>query len=56
MGLEDEYTSYCFNEACAYMMYRIENGEKPYFKENKGKQHYSRPSDLYKKYEKGGCQ
>ena len=53
MGLTDEYTSYCFDEACAQIMYRLENNEEPYFKET-DETHYTRPSELYKKYEKGG--
>lgn len=53
MGIEDEYTAYCFDEAMAYVTSRIKDGEKPKFpvKENKGsieKPHYTRMSDLYK--------
>ena len=43
MGITDEYTAFCFNEACAYIMAEINNGKKPKFKQieaerkNKGK-------------------
>lgn len=53
MGLQDEYTAYCFNEACAQIMYRLEKGEEPTFR-TKDTTHYTRPSELYKKYKKGG--
>lgn len=55
MGIEDSYTAYCFNEACATIMYRIEKGEKPYFPVIEAKS-YSRPSELYSQIkQKGGC-
>lgn len=28
---EDEYTAYCFDEACSYILSRIEQGEEPRF-------------------------
>lgn len=53
IGIEDDYTRYCFDEALAYIASRIKDGEKPNFsiKDNKGtidKPHYSKMSDLYK--------
>lgn len=49
--LEDSYTSYCFDEACAYIISRIKDGEKPVFERNEGssieKPHYSSPSEMY---------
>jgi len=27
----DEYTAYCFDEACAFIIRKIENGEEPIF-------------------------
>lgn len=53
IGIIDDYTRYCFDEAVAYIISRIENGEKPDFsiKDNKGtieKPRYSKMSDLYK--------
>ena len=53
MGIDDEYTAYCFNEACAQIMYRLEKGEEPYFK-TVDTTHYTRPSQLYNKRKKGG--
>lgn len=53
MGIDDEYTAYCFNEACAQIMYRLEKGEEPYFK-TVDDTHYTKPSQLYSKYRKGG--
>lgn len=32
MGLADVYTSYCFDEACYFIMMKLENGEEPQFK------------------------
>ena len=49
LGLEDPYTSYCINEACAYIMQQLEQKNEPRF--NKG---YKSFSELYKQYEEGG--
>ena len=49
LGLTDTYTSYCFDEACAYIIRKIENKEEPNFskfKQNKKK--YNSFADLYK--------
>lgn len=53
MGIEDAYTAFCFDEACADIVKRIKDGEKPIISKNVGTENkvYSRPSDLYKKYE-----
>lgn len=53
LGLIDPYASYCFDEACAYIISRIKDGENPDFtvKDVDGpveKPHYSKMSDLYK--------
>lgn len=45
LGIEDAYTSYCFNEACYYIISRIEKGDEPVFKVK-----YNSFSDLYKQY------
>lgn len=42
LGLSDEYTSYCLNEACAYIISKIDNGEEPAFKKK-----YKSFTDLY---------
>ena len=31
-GIADPYTSYCFDEACAYITAQIEEGNEPNFK------------------------
>lgn len=46
MDISDEYTAFCFDEACAIITQRLKDGE-----EIIEKTHYSRPSELYKKYE-----
>lgn len=31
MDIEDTYTAYCFDEACGYILKKIEDGEEPRF-------------------------
>lgn len=52
MGVEDEYTAFCFNEACALIISKLKDGLKPIvrFDEN-NKKIYSKPSDFYKKFD-----
>ena len=50
LGIEDVYTSYCLNEACAVIEGRLRNDEKPVITVAPSK-NYSKPSDVYKKYE-----
>lgn len=42
LNIEDEYTAYCFDEVCVYILTKIENGQLPHFvedeTENKGLQ------------------
>ena len=35
MGIEDEYTAFCFNEACNYIVTQIRNGEEPQYEKKK---------------------
>lgn len=52
MGIEDEYTAFCFNEACAYIITRLKNKEKPIVRfDERNKKVYSKPSDFYKKFD-----
>lgn len=44
-NLEDEYTSYCFDEVCVYIQLRLENGE-----EIIDKKHFKTFSEMYKTY------
>lgn len=41
----DEYTAYCFDEACAYIMQKLEDGEQMNIKKK-----YTSFKDLYKNY------
>lgn len=45
MNIEDEYIAYCFNEACAYIIGRLQNGDELQFKKK-----YTSFSDLYRNY------
>ena len=35
LGIEDDYTAFCFNEACMNIIIHLESGEKPRYIENK---------------------
>ena len=53
MCIEDEYTAYCFDEACFYILHMIREGKKPKFRKEKNvKVHYSSFSQLYEDYKK----
>jgi hypothetical protein len=43
LNIEDEYTSYCFDEACLFIRMNLEQG-----KEIKFKKEYKSFSDIYK--------
>lgn len=52
--IEDSYTAYCFDEAVAYILRRLMNGDT--ILENSGsseemKKVYSKPSDFYSKFD-----
>ncbi len=47
MGIEDNYTAFCFDECCLYIKQRLEDGEEPVFKNS-----YKSFRDMYKQYEK----
>lgn len=44
-GIEDIYTAYCFDEACAYITRKIADGEEPQFRKS-----YKSFKDMYAKY------
>lgn len=46
LGELDDYTAYCFDEACAVIMTHLDKDEEPTFVEK-----YSSFSSLYAKYE-----
>lgn len=56
MDIEDPYTAFCFDEACSYIVQRINEGDNPIFKENKKKEAKEtkkknlRPSEIFSKY------
>lgn len=51
LGIEDEYTAFCFNEACAFIVSKINDGQEPIIKDiGKEEKVYSRPSDFYNKF------
>jgi hypothetical protein len=45
--IEDEYTGYCLNEACAYIQARIESGDSPRFKTK-----YKSFAEMYDSYKR----
>ena len=53
MDIEDAYLAFCFDEACAFIISKMMDGEEPIVKVNpvSGEKEYKKPSDLYKKYE-----
>lgn len=50
LNIEDEYTAYCFNEACSMLRAKLEAGEEPRYNvdvEDKEPKHYSSMKDFY---------
>lgn len=37
LGVNDEYTSFCFDEACNYIVMRFKNGDEPIYEKKKKK-------------------
>lgn len=50
MGIHDDYTAFCFDEACAFILAKMNDGEEPILKGEKPKKSYSRPSEFYNKF------
>ena len=59
-GIDDEYTAYCLDEACALIISKIDNDEEPKFDKKEKKKESKKvekkrtrmlPSEIYKKYE-----
>ena len=59
-GIDDEYTAYCLDEACALIISKIDNDEEPKFNKKEKKKESKKiekkrtrmlPSEIYKKYE-----
>ena len=49
LDIEDKYTAFCFDEACAYITKRLKDGDKVNVKQQE-KKVYKKPSDYYKKF------
>jgi hypothetical protein len=53
LGIEDDYTAFCFNEACSEIQIRLQNEEKPNYIENRKAdepKQYNNFKDFYKQY------
>lgn len=54
IGVEDDYTAFCFDEACAFIRAKLEAGEKPHYKvfreEQEVVQEYESFTEFYKDY------
>lgn len=51
MSIKDEYTAYCFNEACLNVLLRVKNEEKPHYitlKQGEEQKSFSNFTDFYK--------
>lgn len=46
LDITDPYTAYCFDEACAYMVGEMEQGNEPQFRKS-----YKSFKDMYAQYE-----
>ena len=53
LGVSDEYTAFCFDEACALVLKKLRDGEEPIVRSNQTAECvYAKPSDFYKKFDK----
>lgn len=55
LRINDEYLGFCFDEACAFIVMKMQNKEKPKFDDDKKETHhvkkkYKSFTDLYKDY------
>lgn len=50
VGIDDAYTAFCFDEACALIVTKLQNNEIPIIKEE-NESTYTKPSDVYKKFQ-----
>lgn len=52
MEIEDAYTAFCFDEACAYILSELKDGKTPMATGTVVEaKRYSRPSELYKNFD-----
>ena len=50
MGIKDEYTAFCFDEACAFIIRQIKDGKEPIMRVEDNNIVYNKPSDLYNRF------
>lgn len=54
LGINDNYTAFCFNEACCEIILRLQNDETPHYiekrEQNEEPKHYNNFKDFYKDY------
>lgn len=50
MGIKDDYTAFCFDEACAFIIKQIKDGKEPVMRVENDNIVYKKPSDLYRHY------
>lgn len=50
MEIDDVYTAFCFDEACALIVTKLQDKEIPIIKEE-SEVNYTKPSDVYKKFQ-----
>ena len=50
MSIKDEYTAFCFDEACAFIIRQIKDGKEPIMRIENDSVVYKKPSDLYRHY------
>lgn len=51
LEIPDAYTAFCFDEACALIIKRLQDGEEPYVEQVAVQKNYQKPSDFYKQFE-----
>lgn len=52
VGINDTYAAFCFDEACAFIISKLNDKEEPIIRNESTERHRSRPSDVYGKFNK----
>lgn len=47
MNIDSEYSAYCFNEACMFLLQALEDGKKLKFTGKEQKKHFRSASEMY---------
>ena len=47
LGIDDVYTAFCFDEACAYIISEMKEGKEPIINNSNENKKVSKPSDVY---------